>query len=311
METGSGAAGYWLQQGLNGLFLATLYAVLATAYALLQGITNRIILSFGDIATFGAFAAVSVAVWAMLQGFNGVFILLPALGAAALATSALGRASHAGIFGPVAASTGQTVMITSIGLSIVLQELLRIQSAGRDLWLPPLFDASLPLLDGAFPVRIGFTQLATAGISWLALVLLHLAMRRSAAGRQWRAVAQNARLAALCGVSADRVFGWTFAVASGFAGLAGAILAVTYGGVSFAMGLMLGFKAMFASIIGGFGTLSGAIVGGLFLAGLEVAWTAVFPASYRDVVVFAIIIMVLVLKPEGLAGHAMRRDHDQ
>ena len=130
METASGATGYWLQQGLNGLFLATLYSVLATAYALLQGITNRIILSFGDIATFGAFTAVSIAVWAMLQGFNGVFILLPALGVAALATSALGRASHAGIFGPIAASTGQTVMITSIGLSIVLQELLRIHPAG-------------------------------------------------------------------------------------------------------------------------------------------------------------------------------------
>lgn len=308
MVQASAEAGYWLQQGLNGLFLATLYAVLATAYALLQGITNRIILSFGDIATFGAFAAVSVVIWSLVQGRDGLVALLPALIAAALATAALGRVTYGSIFAPLVAGPGQAVMIASIGLSILLQELLRIHSNARDQWLPPLFGDSLTLVETSYSVRIGFTQLVTALVAWMFLALLHVGMARSHAGRLWRAVSQNNRLAMLCGVDTHRVFAWTFVVASAFAGLAGALVTVSYGGVNFAMGLVLGFKAMFAAIIGGFGTLSGAVAGAIFLAGLEVMWTAIFPAAYRDVAVFGIIILVLILKPEGLLGHALVRE---
>lgn len=303
MQDISSNAGYWLQQALNGLFLATLYGVLATAYALLQGITNRIILSFGDVATFGAFAAVSMAIWGFLQGSAGTAVLLPALGVAALAAAALGRFTHEAIFGKLVNSTGQAVMIASVGLSILLQEAMRMNSAARDQWLPPLFGSSLTLSGGAFPVQVGYTQIGAAAVAWAALALLHLVMRRSRAGRLWQAVSGNSRLAALSGVDTAAVLAWTFVAASGFAGLAGAMIAVTYGGVGFAMGLVLGFKAMFAAIVGGFGTLGGAIAGALFLAFIEVMWTAAFPAAYRDVAVFGIIIMVLILKPQGLLGH--------
>lgn len=303
----SSSAGYWLQLSLNGLFLATIYGVLATAYALLQGITNRIILSFGDVATFGAFAAGSTAVWGLLQGWSGAAVLFPALGVAMCAAAALGSLVHAAAFAPLVRTSGQAVMIASVGVSILLQEVLRINSAARDQWLPPLFGSSLPLFGGAFPVQVGLTQIGAAVAAWGALVLLHIGMRRSAAGRLWRAVSDSARLAALLGVDTVAVFRWTFVAASGFAGLAGAMVAVTYGGVGFAMGLVLGFKAMFAAIIGGFGSLGGALVGALFLAGLEVMWTALFPAAHRDVAVFGIIILLLILKPEGLLGHA--QDH--
>ena len=300
----SSNAGYWLQQSLNGLFLATLYGVLATAYALLQGITNRVILSFGDVATYGAFATVSIAIWGLLQGASGAAVLFPALAVALLATAALGRLTHAAVFGPLIKSSGQATMIASVGLSIVLQELLRINSNARDQWLPPLFGTSLPLLDGPFTVQLGFTQICAAAAAWGSLALLHITMRYSATGRLWRAVADQPQLAALSGVDTVAVLRWTFIAASGFAGLAGGIIAVTYGGVNFAMGLVLGFKAMFAAIIGGFGSLAGALAGALFLASIEVMWTALFPTAYRDVVVFGIIIMVLILKPEGLFGHA-------
>jgi branched-chain amino acid transport system permease protein len=304
MQDISGSAGYWIQQLLNGIFLASLYAVLATAYALLQGITNRIILSFGDVSTFGAFAAVSMATWGFLQGSSGAAVLFTALGVAVLATAALGQATHSSVFGPLIRSTGQAVMIASIGLSILLQEGLRINSGARDRWLPPLFESGVTLLEGDFPVNVGLTQLGTAAVAWSAVGLMHLVMRRTRAGRMWRAVAGNPRLAELSGVDTSAVLRWTFLAASGFAGLAGAMIAVVYGGVGFSMGLVLGFKAMFAAIIGGFGRLGGAVAGAVFLAGIEVMWTAQFPAAYRDVVVFGIIIMVLILKPEGLLGDA-------
>lgn len=299
---------YWLQQLVNGLFLACVYAVLATAYALLQGLTNRIILSFGDIATFGAYAAVSAAMWMLINGRDGLWVLLPALLIAVLAAGAFGRASQQLIFRPLMKSSGQAVMIASIGVSIVIQEGLRLNTGSRDLWLPPLFDISLALPAGGGTVNAGMTQMLAFAIAVAALVLLHASLRRSHAGRLWRAVAENPRLAELTGVDTNRVYLWSFAAAGGFAGLAGAIIATSYGGVNFAMGLALGFKAMFAAIIGGVGSLAGAIAGAIVLAALETGWTAVFPIAYRDAAVFAVIIVILIVKPEGLFGHGLRRD---
>ena len=302
------SGGYWIQQVLNGLFLASIYCLLATAYALLQGLTNRIILSFGDIATFGAFAAVSAAVYAMLHGWSGALVLMAAVAVAGISAAGVGRLLHSMAFRPLGVSGGQAVMIASVSLSIVIQELLRLHSAGRDQWLPPLFDGSLRISEGRFPVQIGFTQLGSLALAWLLLASLHAAMATTPVGREWRSVAQNRRLAELCGVDTERVVRWSFIAAGGLAGISGAVIATAYGGVSFVMGLVLGFKAMFAAIIGGFGTLGGAIAGGLFLAMVEVMWTALFPAAYRDIAVFAIIILVLLVRPEGLLGRVLRRE---
>jgi branched-chain amino acid transport system permease protein len=301
---------YWLQQSINGLVLASLYVTLATAYALLQGITNRIILSFGDFATYGSFAAIYAALWALLGGSEGFAVMAVALVAGMVAAAALGSASHALVFAPIMRAPNQAVMIASIGVSIVLQEVMRLQSDARDQWLSPLFSDGIGLVGGVFPVQIGFTQIAVlvTAISTLAAVLL--GMRYSAAGRLWRATAQNALLAQLSGVNTKAVFQWSFVAASVLASIAGWIVAVAYGGVSFSMGLVLGFKAMFAAIIGGFGTIGGAIAGGIFLAALETAWTATMPMAYRDVAAFGIIILILVLKPEGLMGSPFRRESE-
>jgi branched-chain amino acid transport system permease protein len=301
--------GYWLQQAINCLVLASFYVTLATAYALLQGITNRIILSFGDFATYGAFAAVYAALWALLDGEDGIAVGAIALFAGLTAAAALGRVSHALVFAPIIRGPGQAVMIASIGLSIVLQEVMRLQSDARDQWLPS-FSGGIALAGGLFPVQFGYTQLAVIVTSISAITGLLAVMRYSAVGRLWRATSQNALLAQLSGVNTSTVFQWSFVVASMFASIAGWTIAVAYGGVSFAMGLVLGFKAMFAAIIGGFGTIGGAIAGGIFLAFLETGWTAAFPMAYRDVAAFGIIILILTLKPEGLLGYGVRRESE-
>lgn len=303
-------AAYWVQQLVNGLMLACLYATLAAAYALLQGITNRIILSFGDFASFGAFAAVNAAYWTLLNGESGAVVMVFALLVSLLAAAALGRAAHALVFQPIIATPNQAVMIASIGFSIALQEGLRLSSEGRDLWLPPLSDMRLAVMRGGYGVSLSLAQLAVIAACAVLLVMLIVIMRYSRAGRLWRAVAQNMRLAQLSGVDTAQVFQWSFVGASLLAAAAGWIVAVSYGGVSFVMGLTLGFKAMFAAIIGGFGRLGGAIIGGVFLALVETLWTAMMPMNYRDVVIFGVIIAFLVLKPEGLLGETQRRDSE-
>ena len=310
MEIFTVIPGYWLQQAINCLVLASFYVTLATAYALLQGITNRIILSFGDFATYGAFAAVYAALWALLDGEDGIAVVAIALLAGMTAAAALGRASHALVFAPIIRGPGQAVMIASIGLSIVLQEVMRLQSGARDQWLPPPFSGGIGLTDGVFPVQIGYTQIAVIATTFGAIAGLLAMMRYSTMGRLWRATSQNALLAQLSGVNIGSVFQWSFVAASVLASIAGWAIAVGYGGVSFAMGLVLGFKAMFAAIIGGFGTIGGAIAGGIFLAFMETAWTAAFPMAYRDVATFGIIILILTLKPEGLLGNGQRRESE-
>jgi branched-chain amino acid transport system permease protein len=135
-------------------------------------------------------------------------------------------------------------------------------------------------------------------------------MKYTALGRYWRACAQSETLARLCGVDTARVLLWSCVGSAALASISGWIIAVVYGGVTFSMGLMLGFKAMFASVVGGFGTLQGAIAGGIFLAFIETFWAASFPVDYRDVGVFGLIILILIVKPEGLSGTLTKRESE-
>jgi branched-chain amino acid transport system permease protein len=304
--------GYWLQQFLNALTLASFYMPLAVAYALVQGITNKIFLSFGDFAMYAAFAAIYAALAGQVAGNETVLVLLGSIGIAIACSSALGKFAANQVFAPLISKSSQAFMIASVGISIVLQEIMRIQSGNRDLWLPVFFDGqNVKIYDGPFPVQIGFMQIIAILLSLAAISVLAYVMNRTATGRFWMACSQSERLARLCGVNTSNVLVWSCVGSAALASVSGWIVAVAYGGVTFSMGLMLGFKAMFASVIGGFGTLNGAIVGGLFLAFVETLWTATLPLAYRDVGVFGFIILILVLKPEGILGSAVRRESEE
>jgi branched-chain amino acid transport system permease protein len=303
--------GYTLQQTLNGAQVGALYSLLAVAYALLHGITNRIVLSFGDIATFGAFYTIYTVLLMLVSGYAPGIAIAAVFLAALAGTAALGYVMQVGIFSPLIRTPSQAIMIASIGVAITLQEVLRIKSAGRDQWLSPMFTDPLVMHDfDGFVVRISLMQIVVLAVSAGLILALVAVLRRTAAGRLWRAASQNRDLAQLCGVDTDRVIRWTAAAAAAFAAAGGWILAVAYGGISFQMGLVYGLKALFASIIGGFGTIAGAIAGGLALAALETAWSAFFPIVYRDVAVFLIVILIFVIKPDGLVGAVMRRESE-
>ena len=303
--------GYWLQQFLNACTLASFYVPLAMAFALVQGITNKIFLSFGDFAMYAAFAAIYAGLAGLLAGNNTAVILAISLALAVFSSSALGQFAATHVFAPLIGHTSQAFMIASIGVSIALQEVMRLQGGARELWMMPLFDgAAFRIFEGTFPVQIGVMQIIAVATSALAIGTVFFIMQFTAAGRYWKACSQSERLAKLSGVNTLTVLRWSCVGSAALASVSGWIIAVSYGGVTFSMGLMLGFKAMFASVIGGFGTVSGAIIGGIFLAFLETLWTATFPLAYRDVAVFGFIILILMLKPEGLYSSAKRRESE-
>jgi branched-chain amino acid transport system permease protein len=303
--------GYVFQQLFNGLMVGTQYSLLAVSYALLHGITNRIVLSFGDFASFGAYLAITVALvmlatgWAVALAIGFVFLL------AVASTSALGTVVQSSLFTPIVKTPSQAIMICSIGVSIVLQESLRLRSDGRDMWLSPLYtDPAVHFDFDGFIFRISEMQVLILFVAASLLTLLALVLTRSEMGRLWRACSENLQLAQLCGIDTTRVMNLTATAAAGFAAASGWIIAIGYGGASFYMGLVFGLKALFATIIGGFGTVSGAIVGGFLLAGIETLWTAFFPIVYRDVAVFLIVVLIFVIKPDGLLSAAIRRDSE-
>ena len=302
---------YILQQALNIAQLACFYMPLAAAFALIQAITKRVFLSFGDFAMFGSFAAVYICFGRLLQGDSDLTAALLSLAAAMICAGALGQAAARYVFAPLMKGASLSFMIAALGFSIALQELMRLTSDARDIWVPPLFRSqAIRMIDTPYPVNLTLSSLLAMGLAVASLIALGLLLKRTQFGRKWQAVAQNETLARLCGVNTPRIIEVTFIVGSALAAVSGWTSAISYGGTNFFVGVMLGFKAMFAAVIGGFGSVRGAIIGAGFLAILEVVWSANFGTSYRDAGVFGIIIFILLLKPEGLGGDATHRESE-
>ena len=288
---------YLFQQLLNALQLAGFYLPLAIAFSLIQAISGRVFLAFGQIAMFGSFAAVFSCFGFLLQGYVDASAALLALFVAVLCSASLGLATGKIIFLPLAKSSSLAFMIGSLGFAIVLQEVMRLTTGAQDIWVPPLFAGSrLSLVEGHFPVRITGANLLGISVSLTSVICTLLLMRYTRFGRQFRACTENTKLAQLCGVNTERVFILSFALGSALAAVAGWMSAIVYGGTNFSVGMMLGFKAMFASVAGGEGSIRGAILGALALAVLETGWSAAFGTSYRDAGVFSIVIFVLLLR---------------
>ena len=305
-------SGYVVQQLCNALVTGSFYCLLAVSYALVHGLTNRIVLSFGEMAMFGAFSTLYAAVVCLSFNIGTAAVLCIAFMITALECAGVGFGTYRMVFAPLIRGRSQTLLIASISLGIVVRELMRIQSHGREQWLEPIWN--LPIYtDGAsgFTVQVSLMQAFVVGGTTAMIFLLFAVLHRTGLGRLWRACSQDLILTELIGVDARRVSATTFVIASVYAGAAGFVIGIYYGGVSFYMGIMLGLKALFASIIGGFGTIEGAVVGAFVLALLETLWSAFFPLDYRDVAVFLIILSVLVVRPEGLLGVKLRTDYER
>jgi branched-chain amino acid transport system permease protein len=307
----SHTTGYMLQQAFNILQLAGFYLPLALAFAIVQAITRRIFLSFGDLAMFGSFAAVYVCFDSMLWGNSDFSSALLSLAAAIACGAAIGVVVARVFLGSSLLKTPLAFMIASVGLSIVLEEAIRLQSQSRDIWVPPLFSGqSLLFLQGSYPVKFSAMAGFALAASVVAVICVVGVLHYSHFGRSWRACAQSLKLSALCGIDVVQVSAVSFAIAGALSSITGWTSSISFGGANFAVGLMVGFKAMFASVIGGFGTLRGACLGAVVLASMEVVWSAAFSTAYRDVAVFVVIVMVLILRPQGLLGISSFRESE-
>jgi branched-subunit amino acid ABC-type transport system permease component len=302
----SAAAAYALQQLINALALAAVYALLATAYSLIYGLTGRINLAFGEIAVLGAYGAIGgVAATVALGIADPIAGLALALAIAAAMAGGWSLLVGRAVVAPLHARhrLGQPILIATAAVALTLSEFMRLTQGARERWAPPVFNQPLTLASAEnFAVTVTPMQIAVALLGLAAAGAVLVLLGRTRFGRAWRAFADDPGTAALLGVNGDRLFAATFLLAGLLAGLAGWIVAAHYGNVSFSMGAMLGLKALVAAVVGGIGSVPGAFLGGVCVALIETGWSAYFDIEARDIVLFSLLIVVFVLRPGGLLG---------
>ncbi|HTH96088.1 MAG TPA: branched-chain amino acid ABC transporter permease [Stellaceae bacterium] len=316
------AGAYLAQQLINGLVMGAILALVAAGYSLVYALTGIMQLAYGQVLTLGAFMLIlltSVAASAGLPG--GLPALVPAALAAILCTGLLGIAIQRTVYQPLEDGGGGQApadtyrlmpLIAGIGLGITLESLMRVTQGPGDLWLARMFAGRRTLWDAhGFTVVIGDNQIVILALSLALGVVVSLTVTRSHLGRIYRAASDNPGMAALLGVNTKALTRWTVAAGAGLAGVSGLAITLDYGEVDAGMGFLFGFQALTAALIGGLGSLRGAVAGGFVLGLAEALWVAYMDAAYRDAMVFALLCLALVFRPEGLFRALSLRPPDE
>jgi branched-chain amino acid transport system permease protein len=295
------AVAFLAQQFLNGIALGALLGLVALGYALVYGITGTVQFAYGELFMIGAYVMV-IGIFA-LNTLGGVVVLLLSIAAAMLVTGGYGFVAERIAYRPLRFEGRQAPLVAAIGLSIALREYVRLVQGAQNLWLPEQLPDRLDLfVAGGFEVTVSGVQMLILLLATALAALLGWGLARSRPGRDYRACADDVGMAALVGVDVARTVGITFAVGAALAAVAGAMVALLYGEADYTMGFLFGFKALGAALLGGFGSLPGALAGGMLLGIFEALWSAYFGLNYKDVAILGLLMLILLLRPNGLFG---------
>jgi branched-chain amino acid transport system permease protein len=208
------------------------------------------------------------------------------------------------IYRPLRRAPRLAPLISAIGLSILLQQYVQLTQGGRVKTLQPLIHGGYVLMrgDNGFDVGISRFQIVVFLLTTALMIGLTFVIQRTELGRAQRATAADPVMAALCGIDVDRTISVTFVVGAVLAAVAGVMVVLYYGFIDFAIGFLAGMKAFTAAVLGGIGSLPGALLGGLVLGLVESFWSGYADAAYKDVAAFMILVLVLIFRPSGLLG---------
>lgn len=293
---------YFIQQVINGLTLGSIYGLIAIGYTMVYGIIGMINFSHGDVFMLGAFMALIV--FLMLTTFVGVVpvvlaILLMMIVAMVL-TSMWSWTIERVAYRPLRGSFRLAPLITAIGMSIALSNFVQVTQGPRNKPIPALINDSYSLF--GTDVIISLKQIVIIAVTVVLLTIFWYIVNRTSLGRAQRACEQDRKMASLLGINVDRTISLTFVMGAALAAVAGTLYLTYYGVISFADGFIPGVKAFTAAVLGGIGSLPGAMIGGLLIGLIEALWSAYFSIDYKDVAAFSILAIVLIFMPSGILG---------
>jgi branched-chain amino acid transport system permease protein len=296
---------YFLQQLINGVTLGSIYGLIAIGYTMVFGIIGMVNFAHGDVFMLSTFIAL-IFLLALTQvlGLGSLALaLLIVLLLGMLLTSLWAWAIERLAYRPLRGSFRLAPLISAIGMSIFLSNLVQVTQGPRNKPVPSFLETVLTLRDGEnYAVTLSYKQILIAAVTALLLGAFWYIVQNTALGRAQRACEQDRRMAALLGIDVDRTISLTFVIGAALAAVAGLLFMIYYGVVSFSDGFVPGVKAFTAAVLGGIGSLPGAVLGGLLIGLIETLWSAYFSTDYKDVATFSILAITLVFLPSGLLG---------
>jgi branched-chain amino acid transport system permease protein len=293
---------YFLELFLGGLTRGSIYALIALGYTMVYGIIKLINFAHGEIYMIGAFTALIISSVLTLYGYNQTAIIILASLVAVIYSAAYGFTIEKIAYKPLRNAPRLSPLISAIGMSIFLQNYVLLAQTSD--FLP--FPALIPDFDFMEPYAhvFGSTEFVILVSTAISMLILTVVIKFTKTGKAMRATAQDKKMAMLVGVNVNRVISTTFIIGSSLAALGGILIASHIGQINFYIGFIAGIKAFTAAVLGGIGSIPGAVLGGFVLGWTESFATGYVSSDYEDVFAFALLVLILIFRPSGILGKA-------
>jgi len=293
---------YFLELFLGGLTRGSIYALIALGYTMVYGIIELINFAHGEIYMIGAFTALIIASVLTMLGWNVVAILVIASTAAVIYSSAYGYTVEKLAYKPLRQAPRLSALISAIGMSFFLQNYVLLAHTSDLMPFPSL----IPDLEFWEPYAhiISSQEIVIIITTTIVMILLTFLIKFTRIGKAMRATAQDRNMAMLVGIDVDRVISVTFVVGSATAALGGVLIASHIGQINFYIGFIAGIKAFVAAVLGGIGSIPGAVLGSLVLGWTESFFTGYVSSDYEDVFAFLFLVFILIFRPAGILGRS-------
>lgn len=293
---------YFIELLFGGLTRGSIYALIALGYTMVYGIIGLINFAHGEIYMIGAFTAFIVATVLSIYGFPILAIVVIAGVAAAVWSSAYGVTIERLAYRPLRNAPRLAPLISAIGMSIFLQNYVLLAQTSDFIRFPEL----IPEFAFMEPVAhiVGSSDMVILVTTAVVMIGLTGLIKYSKIGKAMRATAQDKTMAVLVGINVDRVISATFAIGSALAAIGGMLIASHIGQINFYIGFIAGIKAFTAAVLGGIGSIPGAVLGSMILGLTESFATGYISSDYEDVFAFSLLVLILIFKPSGLLGKA-------
>ncbi|MEH6472794.1 MAG: high-affinity branched-chain amino acid ABC transporter permease LivH [Halopseudomonas sp.] len=295
---------YFVQQLLNGLTIGSTYALIAIGYTMVYGIVGMINFAHGEVYMIGTYVAFIVIAGLTFLGLESLpLIFIAALLISMMVAATYGFTIERVAYRPLRGQPRLLALISAIGMSIFLQNFVRLAQGSRDIAMPSLITGGWTFgSPDSFEASLSYMQVIIFVVTLITMGALTLFISKSKWGRACRSCSQDLGMTNLLGINTNNIIALTFVVGAALAAVAGLLLGMYYGVVNPYIGFIAGLKAFTAAVLGGIGSIPGAMLGGILLGTTEAMTSAYFSSEYKDVVAFGLLILVLLFRPSGLLG---------